>query len=405
MLKKVLLCVGFALAAGSGTRAQTLPDSLTAEEVVRLARARASLVRVAESEVMAAHGRLSGARALGQENPAIEGVGNTDSQFEQRTQWELTVPIGLGLHWGSRVGVAKAELEGQQQLLADARRGAVGTALVAYFRVLHATRRVELSTERRTLAADLVRTATERNRAGDAPRLEVLLTENEEARAESELFSEQVGLARARIDLALALALPSTQNLPIAGDLSDHSIVAAPIGRGVPGRRGDVLAAENGLRAAKAARRLARTDLLPRLAFRLNYGHEGGEPLVQPGLAVSVPLFQYGQESRQVARAREMRAEAELERVLNTSSVEIEGLGLAYVASAEAAARLESQALPRVQESEAMARESYRAGKVDLPALLIVRRELLETRREYLDRLLEAALAGIDLAVAQGHFQ
>ena len=52
-----------------------------------------------------------------------------------------------------------------------------------------------------------------------------------------------------------------------------------------------------------------------------------------------------------------------------------------------------------------MVRESYRAGKMDLPALLLVRRDLLETRREYLDRLLDAALAGIDLAVARGHFQ
>jgi cobalt-zinc-cadmium efflux system outer membrane protein len=51
-----------------------------------------------------------------------------------------------------------------------------------------------------------------------------------------------------------------------------------------------------------------------------------------------------------------------------------------------------------------MARESYRAGKMDLPAVLVVRREALDTRREYLDRLLEAALSGIDLAVATGAF-
>ena len=405
MLRKVLLWTGLALTAGSGTQAQALPDSLTAEQVVALARARAPQVRVAESEVVAARGRLSGARALGQENPTIEGVANTDDRFERRTQWELSVPIGVGLQRRSRVGVAKAELEGQQRLVADARRGAVGGALAAYFRVLHAMGRVELATERRALAADLVRTATERHRAGDAPRLEVLLTETENIRAESELFAEEEGLTRSRIGLALALALPSVQGIPVAGDLADRSIVAAPIERGAPGVRSDVLAAESDLQAAKAARGLARTDWLPHLAFRLNYGHEGGDPLVQPGLAVSVPLFQYGQDSRQIARAREIRAQAELERVRNSSAAEIEGLGRAYEASTAAAARLEERGLPRVQESEGMAIESYRAGKIDLPALLIVRRELLETRREYLDRLLEAALAGIDLAVAQGHFQ
>lgn len=405
MPTKVSLWAGLALLASSGTEAQTLPDSLAAEQVVALARARAPQVRVAESEVVAARGRLAGARALGQENPTLEGVASTADRFERRTQWELGVPIGLGLQWAGRTGVARAELEGQQQLLADVRRGAVGAALAAYFRILHAARRVELATERRALAADLVRTATERHRTGQAPRLEVLLTETEAARAESELLAEEEDLARARIDLALALGLPGAQSVRVAGDLADRSIVAAPIERGVPGVRSDVLAAESGVRAAKAARRLAGTDLLPQLAFRLNYGHEFGEPLVQPGLAVSVPLFQYGQESRQLARAREMRAQAELERARSASAAEIESYGRAYVASTAAATRLEEHALPRVQESESMARESYRAGKMDLPALLIVRRELLETRREYLDRLLEAALAGVDLAVAQGHFQ
>lgn len=405
MLRKVLLWTVLALPAGTGIQAQSLPDSLTAEQVVALARVRAPQVRVAESEVVAARGRLAGARALGRENPTIEGVASKDDRFEQRTQWELSVPIGLGLHWASRAGVAKAELEGQQRLVADARRGAVGAALSAYFRVLHAMRRVDLATERLSLATDLVRTATERHRAGDAPRLEVLLTETEDARAESELLAEENELARARIGLAQSLALPSAQRIPVAGDLADRSIVVAPIERGAAGARSDVLAAESDLRAAKAARRLARTDLLPQLAFRLNYGHEGGEPVVQPGLAVSVPLFQYGQESRGVAQAREMRAQAEVERIRNASSAEIDGLGRAYEASTAAAVRLEERGLPRVQESEEMARESYRAGKIDLPALLVVRRELLETRREYLDRLLEAAIAGIDLAVAQGHFQ
>ena len=49
--------------------------------------------------------------------------------------------------------------------------------------------------------------------------------------------------------------------------------------------------------------------------------------------------------------------------------------------------------------------DSFTDHERDLPELLLVRRALLDTRREHLDRLLEAALAGIDLAVARGHFQ
>lgn len=408
MRSKLLLWAGLLPAlACSAAGAQPGSDTLTAERVVALARARAPQVRLAESEVVAARGRLSGARALGQENPSIEGVATTDDRFEQRTQWELTVPIGIGLAWAGRSGVAGAELERERRLAADARRGAVGMALAAYFRVLHGARRVELARERRALAADLSTTSSERHRAGEVPRLDVLLAETEEIRAESQLLGEQQGLARERIALAAALGLRSGENLVVAGDLADRSVVEPALEPHSPGAgaRADVLAAESELRAARAAGDLARADLLPGLAFRFNYGHESGEPVAMPGVAVTVPIFQYGQESRQLARAREARARVELERLQNAAAAEIEGFRGIYEQASAAVEQLGDRGLPRVRESEAMARESYRAGKLDLPALLVVRRELLDARREHVDLLLDAALAGTDLAVAMGSFQ
>ena len=403
-LFSVALCCLFS-ACSSFVHAQPSTDSLNAERVVALARARAPQVRIAESRVLEARGRLASSRALSTENPTIEGVAARSDRFERRTQWELSVPIGIGLGWAGRTGVARAELERDQQLVADARRGAVGAALAAYYGVLHASRLVDLARVRLSVAADLRRSAFERHQAGDAPRLETLLTEMEEVRAESQLLAERELLARERIRLAATLGLPSGEQLLIAGDLEDRALIERTLASAGPERRADVAAADREVRAAKAARNLARGDLLPGLALRLNYGHEEGGPLVQRGLAVTVPLFQYGQESRSLARAREGRAQADLERIENAATAELEGLERIVQLSASAADSLSSRAMPRVAESEDMVRESYRAGKIDLPSLLLVRRDLLDTRREYLDRLLDAALAGIDLAVAKGHFQ
>ncbi len=404
LLRATLLGVLFGVRA-VGAQAQTLTDSLTAERVVALARTRAPQVRVAESRVLEARGRLAGARALGQENPTLEGVASTEERFERRTEWELHVPIGIGLGWAGRTRVAGAELERERQLVADARRGAVGAALAAYYRVLHAARRVELAKVRRSVADELHRTAVEKHRSGDAPRLEALVAETEEIRAESELLTEQQDLVRARLALAGALGLASGEGLALAGDLGDRSLLTQTLATPGPAQRADVLAADRELRAARASKSLARTELLPGLAFRLNYGHEAGDPLVQPGLAVTVPLFQHGQENGRIASARVMRATAELEQTQNAATGEAQGLEQVYEAATRAAEQLGSRALPNVEESEGMVRESYRAGKIDFPALLVVRRDLLETRREYLDRLLDAALAAIDLAVARGHFQ
>ena len=83
-------------------------------------------------------------------------------------------------------------------------------------------------------------------------------------------------------------------------------------------------------------------------------------------------------------------------------SAEIEGTRNAYDAAVEAVRRLETDGLVLQQENESLAGESYRAGKINLSTLLQVRRDALETRREYLERLLEAADAGVELASANG---
>ena len=84
------------------------------------------------------------------------------------------------------------------------------------------------------------------------------------------------------------------------------------------------------------------------------------------------------------------------------ASAEVEGARAGYQAAVGAARQLQVRGIPRALETEAMAQESYRSGKMNLPGVLVVRREALETRREYLDRLLEAALSAIELAVATG---
>ena len=64
--------------------------------------------------------------------------------------------------------------------------------------------------------------------------------------------------------------------------------------------------------------------------------------------------------------------------------------------------KLDEQGLPLAVQNEQMSGESYKAGKIDLSTLLLVRREALDTRRERLDRQLEAALAGVELSSAMG---
>jgi cobalt-zinc-cadmium efflux system outer membrane protein len=63
---------------------------------------------------------------------------------------------------------------------------------------------------------------------------------------------------------------------------------------------------------------------------------------------------------------------------------------------------LESDAIPGLEENEQLTTRSFEVGQLGLPELLLIRREILDTRSQYLDSLLEAALARIDLDASAG---
>ena len=63
---------------------------------------------------------------------------------------------------------------------------------------------------------------------------------------------------------------------------------------------------------------------------------------------------------------------------------------------------LETEAIPGLDENEALTSRSFEVGQLGLPDLLLIRREILDTRSQYLDALLEAALARVDLDASAG---
>jgi outer membrane protein TolC len=68
-----------------------------------------------------------------------------------------------------------------------------------------------------------------------------------------------------------------------------------------------------------------------------------------------------------------------------------------------AAARLlEAEVLPGLDENAALTTRSFDVGQIGLPDVLLIRRELLETRSQYLSALLEAALARVAVDATAG---
>jgi outer membrane protein, heavy metal efflux system len=379
-------------------------EPLTLSRVIEMAGTNAPEVLLAATRVAEEEGRYSGAQVRSLENPRLEAA--LGPRIGPTTTVDVDVGVEIPFERGGkrdrRVAVARAGLQREKHAGDDTRRRAVGLAVGTYYRVLQAEERLRLAEERKALAEELSRIARERHQGGDAPLFDVNLAQAEMSRAKSAIESEKGFVARTRAALAASLGLPSGGDLRVEGDLKDRSFFdTIPSGTSFD-KRSDLLAALAEEDASRAGVALAEAQRRPDIAFRVGYRHEEGNDIFLGGVSVPIPLFNPGKGPVQEARARSDRARIQAEARKAAVSSEIEGARRAYAAAAESVRLLEKDGLPRQQENEALAREGYRAGKINLATLLLVRREALDTRREYLERLLEAAEAGVDLAAAVG---
>lgn len=389
--------VALGLSLGAPARAE---GPLTFRRVIELGRQAAPEVRLQEADIDVARGELIGARLLSHENPSLElGAGRRWAQDPTLDrEVSLAVPIELGGKRSRRIALARAVVARETLETADARRVTGGAAAAAYFQVLYAERLVALAGDRRTLADALVTTARERLVSGDVAEFELNLATAELGRAESAIAAARGQRARALTRLAVELGLASPDGLQVAGELSDRGFV----GEAAAETRADILVARAQVEAADAAVALADSKKWPDLAFRVTYAHEEEADILFGSVVFTLPLFDRNQGERAAARARRRRAAIALEETREIASAQLEGARTTYRSTLEALARMEETAVPLAIENERLAREAYAAGKIDLTALLVVRREALEARQEHLDRLLQAARAGVDLWVAAG---
>lgn len=386
---------------GLTSAARAEDPQLTLQRVVDIARTRAPSTVNARARVEESRAALVGARRLATRNPVLEADAGPRWSDSTSTdlQAALSVPFDLGGRRAKRVTSAGADIRREELDAVRVERETVATAVVAYYRNLHADRQLALAEERVRLAESAETTARQRQRAGDVAEFEVNLARGEVARAHSAVATARSEQFRVRAQLASVLALPSAA-ISVVGDLSDRSMLEAKTDNASTTPDLRVLAQE--VEVARAEASLADVQKWPSLDLRVTYKHEQGADIVLGGVALSIPLLDRGQGEVAVARAREKRAQIELATKTAQRTTQLDSARATYASAIAAVEILEGQAVPLSNENETAATASYRAGKIDINTLLLIRREALETRREHLDRLLDAALAGIELWLAQG---
>lgn len=393
--RTVVVCAVVCLHAGTASAQRRV---MTLAEVLALAREHAPQIVSSRLALEEVRGGLLGASLRLQANPEVDAaIGNRRGTETRFTDVELGLGQAFepGARRSARIAGANAAIAQSSANIDEVTRTVLRLAASAYYRAQHANDRVTLLNATYELASSVYTVADRRYKAGDIAVLDVNIARASLARvrADREAAEALKGLALGEIRQLLGIE----QDIDVDGSLSLPAEVDLNAALHAAAQRPELRALEAGGQEAEAEVRLGRSFSKPEYGLAMRYSREEGDHIVLGGVKVTLPMFSKGQEQAAVGSARAARLRTQLEATRARIRVEVRTAHEAYNHRLAAVRLLEAEAIPGLAENEILTTRSFEVGQLGLPELLLIRREILDTRSQYLDALLEAALARIDL--------
>lgn len=391
VLAALLLAPICAPAAYAQTVAPATAEPLTLARALELAGAAFPNIDAATSQVRAAEAQRRVAELrpnpeISVETENVVGSGPYRGLNAAETTAMMSLPLELGGKRSARIAVADAQTARANLEVAVARADLRLRVTQAFIEAAAAERRVAISRDQAEIAAEALRAAQVRVRAGRASPLE-------EQRAEVARIN-----AVATVERAERVALLARGNLGRligreAGTLAlDWFDRIEGVGPRLPARADGTLAlaaARADLSTADAQVRLARSLRTPDL--RISAGarrlEETNDVAAVFGVSIPVPLFNSGRANLDAARAQQSQAEAQRRVALIETEQTIAAAETDVTNAAANARTATGPALAAAQEAARIARIGYREGKFGQLDLLEAERTLAETRSAALDAL------------------
>ncbi|MEQ6334239.1 TolC family protein [Sphingobium sp. MK2] len=317
----------------------------------------------------------------------VAGSGDYRGFRSAETTAQVTLPLELGGKRPARVALANAQQDRaqiEQAVIAADLRLAVTQA---YVTAVSAAERASVAQRQVTIAAEALRSAQVRVRAGRASPLEAQRAElaHLNAQATQEQAERLANVARANLGRMIGA--------PVAGALDlrwfETLAVAGPVDRAAVSDMLTARAAALDVATADAQVRLAGAQRVPDLQLFAGPRRLSGSNDTAMLMGINIPLqiFDNGGAAQAQARAERQRADA-TRRMTEIQLDQAIASADAEVANAEIAARIASgPALAAAQEAARIARIGYREGKFGQIDLIEAERALLDTRMAAIDAL------------------
>jgi len=375
-----------------------LPASLTLEQALDEAEARAPAIVAARAGVAAAEARIrqAGVRSNPEISVEVENFAGT-GEFNGTRGLETTVALNQRLDLGgrrrSRVGVARAELAAALLRLQIMRADLARDVRVQFARSITARDRLVLARDNDLRARELARIAGQLVDAGRDPPLRGLRARSAASQVAAELLAAQAEEEASRRTLASLFGVTAPPARLVGGllDLQPGTLD--------PEHSLDVRLADAERLAAEAdvAQQLAARNLDPAIGIGVRQFRGSGDVALVGGISMPLPVFDRNQGNIAAARADVIGAEARRASVLASVTMRARN-AIAAVDAAHARVRaLEGAAIPEAFEALQLGRISYREGRASLLELLDAQNAYTAAEGALIDARLALALATAEL--------
>ena len=394
-MRTLAICAAVCLHAGAAV-GQVRITSLA--DVLSRAREQAPEIVSARLALEETRGRLAGASVRFQSNPDLDAsIGPRNSTESRFTDFELGVAqmFEPGARRSARIDGANAAIAQSTASIDEVTRSVLRLTASAYYRTVHANERIRLLTSAYEVASSVYGAADRRFRAGDIAVLDVNIARASRARVAADREAAEAQRTIAAGELRRLLGIDG--DVIVEGSLPHLEQSDLTTALQSAGERPELRMLDAGIREAEAEWRLGSSFAKPEYGVGLKYSREEGDHIVLGGMKVTLPMFAKGQEQRATGAARASRLRSDLEAARSRVQLEVRSAFDAFTRRLAALRVLETDAVPGLDENEQLTTRSFDVGQIGLPDLLLIRREILDTRAQYLDALLEAALARIEL--------
>ena len=348
---------------------------------------------------------------------AVAGVGVAGERLNPELSYEYAketphqaiaaaFPIELGGKRRRRIDLANATVSAQEAEIAKIAVDLRDRVRRAYFALVGSNRRVALADDIVGLATRVREAAQARFNAGDVPRLELVQAELALVESENEASAARGEARAATGELNVLLAQPIDTSIVPADDLSRGGLPSLDAAIALAtGANADLIVLDRQIAEQTARRDLAVALKSPDVTAGAAYTYDAQPEFSQgyrASVALTVPLFT----RHNAAVAVEDAELARLKTARQATAIELGGTVAAALARATAARdqllRSTAESLPRAQEVERMAQDSYSSGQSGLVTLLQALQFTRDVRRRNLDAGTEYQRALADLERAIG---